>query len=399
MYSYVVVSYPRSPRDNPWYRTCMYISTVEDLQAFCARATAYPAVAVDTEFLRERTYHPRLCLVQVATPDECVAIDPIALADTSALEELLANERVLKVFHACPQDMEVLLHALGVLPAPIFDTQVAAAFLGERLQISYNGLVHAFCGVTLPKTESLTDWSRRPLSPKQIEYALDDVRYLIKAYDVIRRRLEETGRLSWVIDELRPLTQRAHYVVDRREVYRRVKRVNSLTRRQLAIARELAAWREARAEKLDIPRKWIMSDEVLLALVKRTPQSAADFRSIRGTEQLSEADVDAALVAVSRGMRCPADRLPEVHHARKSPSSDVESVSDLMYALIRLVSERSGVATAMIASRDDLVDYIECPERSRLREGWRFELVGTRLDDLLSGNMGLTVKDRRVEIL
>ena len=135
----------------------MYISTVEDLQAFCSRAATYPAVAVDTEFLRERTYHPRLCLVQVATPDECVTIDPLALSDTSALEELLANEHVLKVFHACPQDMEVLLHTLGVLPAPIFDTQVAAAFLGERLQISYNGLVHAFCGVTLPKTESLTD--------------------------------------------------------------------------------------------------------------------------------------------------------------------------------------------------------------------------------------------------
>ena len=149
----------------------MYISTEADLAAFCDRAAAFDAVAVDTEFLRERTYHPRLCLVQVATPEESVAIDPIALGDLAPLADLLANERVIKVFHACPQDMEVLLQSLGVLPAPIFDTQVAAAFLGERLQTSYNGLVHAFLGISLPKSESLTDWSRRPLTEKQLEYA------------------------------------------------------------------------------------------------------------------------------------------------------------------------------------------------------------------------------------
>ena len=172
----------------------MYISTEADLAAFCDRAAAFDAVAVDTEFLRERTYHPRLCLVQVATPEESVAIDPIALGDLAPLADLLANERVIKVFHACPQDMEVLLQSLGVLPAPIFDTQVAAAFLGERLQTSYNGLVHAFLGISLPKSESLTDWSRRPLTEKQLEYALDDVRYLIQAYHVMVERLQRLGR-------------------------------------------------------------------------------------------------------------------------------------------------------------------------------------------------------------
>ncbi len=377
----------------------MYISTEADLAAFCARAATFDAVAVDTEFLRERTYHPRLCLVQVATPDESVAIDPIAIKDLQPLADLLVNPQVMKVFHACSQDMEVLLQTLGVLPDPIFDTQVAAAFLGERLQISYNGLVHAFCGVTLPKSESLTDWSRRPLTDKQLEYALDDVRYLIQAYHAMVERLNEQGRLSWAMDEIRPLADRSHYEIDRRQVYKRVKRVNSCTRRQLGIARELAAWREGRAERYNIPRKWVMSDEVLLALVKRAPRDVANFRSIRGTEQLSESDVMAALMAVERGLSCPSDHLPPVYHARKAPTSDLESVTDLMYALIRLVSDQSGVATAMIASREDLADYIDHPERSRLREGWRFELLGTRLDDLLSGNMGLTVKDRRIEIL
>ena len=202
----------------------MIISTESELAAFCARAAAFDAVAVDTEFLRERTFHPRLCLIQVGTPDESVAIDPIALAGhLDPLAALFTDASTVKVFHACTQDMEVLLNALGVLPAPIFDTQVAAAFLGERLQIAYNGLVQTFCGVTLPKTESLTDWSRRPLTDQQIEYALDDVRYLIRAYAVIRERLERAGRLWWVLDELRPLTERAHYETDRRLAYKRVK--------------------------------------------------------------------------------------------------------------------------------------------------------------------------------
>lgn len=377
----------------------MYISTYEELSAFCERAARFNAIAVDTEFLRERTYHPRLCLVQVATPDECVVIDVIAIDNLAPLAILMRDEGTVKVFHACSQDMEVLNYTLGALPAPIFDTQIAAAFLGERMQTSYNGMVHAFCGVTLPKSESLTDWSRRPLTPEQIEYALDDVRYLIKAYDVIMERLDESGRASWVLDEIRPLTDRSHYVVDRRVAFKRVKRVNSLTRRQLAVARELAAWREARAEYSNIPRKWLMSDEVLIALSKRPPHDAASLRRVRGTEQLSDADVAGALSVIARGESCPADKYPFIARTHKPASPELESVIDLMYALIRLVGERSGVATAMIASRDDLVDYVDRPQDSPLREGWRFELVGTLIDDLLNGDIGLTVKDRVLEIL
>lgn len=377
----------------------MYISTFEDLAAFCERAARFDAVAIDTEFLRERTYHPKLCLVQAATTEECVAIDVLAISDLSPLAALMENKNVVKVFHACSQDMEVLYNALDALPCPIFDTQVAAAFLGERLQIAYNGLVQAFCGVSLPKTESLTDWSRRPLTNKQVEYALDDVRYLIVAYGEVKAQLEEKGRYQWVLDEMRPLASLEHYKGDRRRAYLRVKRIAQCTRKQLAVARELAAWREDRAAAHDIPRKWIMSDETLLALVKRNPRSVDDFRGIRGTEQLSAKDIEVALNAIKNGRRCPEANLPAAIHQHKASSAETESISDLMYALIRLVSERSGVAANMIASRDDLVDYINHPERSRLRDGWRFELVGTLLDDLLAGNIGLTVKDRQVQLL
>ncbi|MDO4436972.1 MAG: ribonuclease D [Coriobacteriaceae bacterium] len=377
----------------------MYISTNEDLVAFCKRARAFFAIAIDTEFLREKTYHAKLCLVQIATPDECAVIDPLMIDDLKPLADLMADVDTLKVFHACSQDMEVLVHALGVCPAPIFDTQIAAAFLGERAQCSYHNLVHAFCGVSLPKTESLTDWSRRPLTPRQVEYALDDVRYLIDAYHVIESKLHSLGRMAWVRDEIRAIANPAHYKSDPRAAYKRVKRVNACTRRQLAVARELAAWREHRAEARDVPRKWVMSDEVLLALCRRAPQTAEDFRCVRGTEQLSQRDVEVALGAIARGCKCPADNLPPAPRAHRTPAPELESVIDLMYALIRLVSERSGVATSLIASRDGLLDYVEHPERSPLREGWRFELVGTLIDDLLKGNIGLTVKDGALEIL
>ena len=225
----------------------MYISTHQALLDFCQRAREFDAIAVDTEFLRERTFHPRLCLVQIATPAESVAVDPLVIDDLSPLAELMADESVTKVFHACSQDMEVMLHTVGVLPRPIFDTQVAAAFLGERQQISYGALVQTFCGVSLPKTESLTDWSRRPLTDKQIEYAIDDVKYLIVAYTEMMSRLRELGRVDWVLDELRPLADESHYRADRHEAFRKVKRINSCSRHQLGIARELAAWREDRA--------------------------------------------------------------------------------------------------------------------------------------------------------
>lgn len=377
----------------------MYISTNEDLQAFCERARSFPAVAIDTEFLRERTFHAKLCLVQAATPEECVVIDPLVIDDLQPLADLMTDRDTLKVFHACSQDMEVILHALGVLPAPIFDTQVAAAFLGERAQSSYGGIVHAFCGVSLPKSASLTDWSRRPLSDEQVEYAVDDARYLIQAYDVIRDKLYSLGRMSWVRDEIRPLADPCQYRTDPRSAFKRVKRINSCTRRQLAVARELAAWRERRAEQRDVPRKWVMSDEVLLALCKRAPKTVEEFRGIRGTEQLGARDVEAALTAIANGRRCPQDNLPSIGRAHHTISTEIESVVDLMYALIRLVSERSGVATSMIISRDELASYIDHPEGSRLREGWRFELVGSLIDDLLRGDIGLTVKDRSIEIL
>lgn len=355
-------------------------------------------MAVDTEFLRERTFYPKLCLVQVAAGEDIVAIDPILIDDLSPLADLLSRKDIVKVFHACGQDLEVLYEGLGVSCAPVFDTQLAAAFLGLRQQTSYASLVEAYCGVRLPKAESLTDWSRRPLDPEQLSYAEDDVRYLPGIYERMMRELVDKDRLSWVAPEMERLCDPARIRRDPLESYLRLRRAGSLTRRQLAVAREVCAWREETAARRDLPRKWVASDEVVVEICKRTPTSLDRLRRIRGTDQISERDARSLLEAIARGVACPPDDCPKIdRHVR--PSAEAESVIDLMYAVLRLVSERSGVATQLIATRDDLLEFMQDHDSSGLSRGWRRELAGETLERLLEGEVGLTVREGRLELL
>lgn len=376
----------------------MYLSTHDQLEAFCARAAGSKVIAVDTEFLREKTYFPKLCLVQVSFGDEIAAIDPLAIDDLSPLARLFEDRSVTKVFHACSQDLEVILDGMGCVCAPVFDTQLAAAFLGLRQQVSYGALVEAYCGVRLPKAESLTDWSRRPLDPEQLDYAEDDVRYLPGIYGRMVSQLVEGDRLSWVLPEMEALCDPSRIRRAPEEAYLRLRRAGSLTRRQLALAREVCAWRERSAAERDIPRKWVASDEVVVEICKRAPGSLERLRRIRGTDQIPERDARGLIEAVARGQACPADECPKVNrHLRPSP--ETEGVIDLMYAVLRLVSERSGVATQLIATRDDLLDFLQDRESSPLSRDWRWELAGRTLARLLSGEVGLTVKEGRIELL
>lgn len=378
--------------------SAVYLSTQSELADFCERASSARVIAVDTEFLRERTYYPKLCLVQVAAGDEVAAIDPILIEDLSPLAALLEDPSITKVLHACTQDVEVLLDGMGCVCAPIFDTQLAAAFLGMRQQVSYGSLVEAYCGVHLAKAESLTDWARRPLDPEQLSYAEDDVRYLTGIYERMMAQLVEKDRLSWVVPEMEELADPSRVRRDPREAYLRLRRSGSLTRRQLAVAREVCAWREECAASHDIPRKWVASDEVVVEVCKRTPSTVERLRRVRGTDQLSDRDARDLVAAVARGVACPAAECPRVaRHAR--PSAETEGVIDLMYAVLRLVSERSGVATQLIATRDDLQEFLEDREHARLASSWRWELAGRTLDRLLSGEVGLTVKEGRIELL
>lgn len=376
----------------------MYLSTQAELASFCERAASSRVLAVDTEFLREKTFFPKLCLVQVAAGDDIAAIDPLLIEDLSPLARLFEDPSITKVFHACSQDLEVILDGMGVVCAPVFDTQLAAAFLGMRQQVSYGSLVEAYCGVHLPKAESLTDWSRRPLDAEQLRYAEDDVRYLPGIYERMISQLVEGDRLTWVAPEMSQLCDVSRVRRDPRESYLRLRRASSLTRRQLAVAREVCAWREGVAAAHDIPRKWVVSDEVVVEVCKRAPTTVERLRRIRGTDQISESDARALVEAVVKGTACPAEQCPKVtRHPR--PSAETEGVIDLMYAVLRLVSEKSGVATQLIATRDDLLEFLQNRRGSRLSRDWRWELAGKTLDQLLSGEVGLTVKNGSIELL
>ena len=376
----------------------MYISTSDELVAFCDRVSSARVLAVDTEFLREKTYHPKLCLVQVASDSECAAIDPILIDDLSPLVSLLTDERVTKVFHASSQDLEVLFDGLGCVTSPVFDTQLAAAFLGLRQQMSYGALVEAYTGVHLAKTEALTDWSRRPLDPEQLTYAEDDVRYLPGIYDRMISKLVACDRLSWVMPEMAALTDRSRLVREPSEAFLKLKRASTLTRRQLAIAREVCAWRERCASRRDLPRKWVATDEVIIEICKRAPRDEARLRRVRGAEQLSQHDCDEVLAAVERGCSVLPEDCPRLERHNR-PSGEVEGVIDLMYALMRVVADKEGVASQLLATREDLHDFMVDPASSRLSVGWRHEIVGVLLSRLLSGEIGLTVKEGHIELL
>ncbi len=377
----------------------VFISTSEELRRFCERAASSSVLAVDTEFLREKTFRPKLCLIQLSTSaDNIAAVDPLAIDDLSPIAELFTNPAITKVLHACGQDLEVIDGAMGCVPAPLFDTQLAAAFLGHRMQLGYGSLVEAYTGVHLAKAESLTDWSRRPLDPEQLTYAEDDVRYLPGIYEQMVEELVAKDRLQMVLPEMQALLDPSHYRHEPMDAYKHLKRASTLTRKQLAVAREACAWREKLAFKRDIPRKWVLSDEVLLEVCRRAPADVQRLRRIRGTEQMSERDADNLVHAVYRGSKCPASDLPSLPR-RSRPSAEQESVLDLMYAMLRIISDKSGVACQLIATRDDLLDFLSGQNNPALREGWRYQLAGEKLERLLSGDCGLTVKDGHVEIL
>ncbi|MBF0911472.1 MAG: ribonuclease D [Atopobiaceae bacterium] len=376
----------------------LYLTTSEELIDFCARARASHMLAVDTEFLREKTYFPKLCLIQVSTGQEIVVVDPILIDDLTPLKSLFENPNIVKIFHACSQDLEVLLEKMDCECAPVFDTQVAAAFLGLRQQVSYASLVESYTSVKLAKAESLTDWSKRPLDKEQLIYAEDDVRYLPDIYQQMIDQLIKADRLSWVKPEMDAHTNLDQYRRDPYQAYIRLKRSGSLTRRQLAIAQEICAWREETAAKRDVPRKWILSDEIIIELCRRAPTSSERLKKIRGTEQISPGGIIHLLDAIKRGQKVPADQCPKIEH-HSHPSVGSEGVVELMYSLVRIVSEKEGIASPLIANKDDLIDLLLNKDGAKLKKGWRYNLVGKQLMGLLDGEVGLTVKNGRVELL
>lgn len=370
----------------------MYIADQEALEAFVDRARSSSILAIDTEFLREKTYYAKLCLLQMATDDEVVIVDPFEVDDLSVLATLLEDEGIVKLFHAGSQDLEILHREIGVLPSPVFDTQIAATLLGHVQQIGYGALVNSVCGVALKKSDSFTDWSLRPLQDSQLDYAADDVVYLPRIYRAMVKRLEEKGRLTWLKNDFEELSNPGRYEEDPRTRYRRLKRVNQLSRRQMSAAREVAAWREMEAQKRDVPRKWILTDEQIVEACRREPRSIDDLFMVRGLrERVTTRDARTIVGLMAKGMSLPESELPEIDRAAKN-EPNVDAEIDLMNALVRLRAHENDIATQTLASHSDLAMVARgYTEGIDVLKGWRRALVGEELLDLIAGRIALSL--------
>ena len=369
----------------------MYITDQNQLEDFVNHARTSDLLAVDTEFIREKTYWPRLCLIQLGTEQRSVAIDPFRVHDLRPLISLFENENIVKLFHAARQDIELIYHELGMVPKPVFDTQIAASLLGDTLQIGYGSLVLSECGIKLRKADSFTDWSQRPLTESQIHYALDDVMYLPKLYRSLTSKLESLGRLSWLAPDFAELSDESRYVEHPDERYKRIKRVNQLSRRQLNVARALASWRELTAMKRNIPRKWVLSDEQVVEICKREPRALDQLFMVRGVSSaLSMPDARKVLALCIKALNAPENEWPELprHIDKNEPSVDAQV--DLMNSLVKLRAHEHGIASAVLASHADLVKIARAHyDDVDVLKGWRRSIVGDDLLALMHGDIAM----------
>jgi ribonuclease D len=376
------------------------ITTTDDLAAFCKPLAATEFIAVDTEFMRERTYWPKLCLAQVAGPDDAAAIDALAEGiDLGPLDELMANAKVLKVFHAARQDLEIFYLRMHEVPQPLFDTQIAAMVCGHGEAASYESLATKLAKAKIDKSSRFTDWSRRPLSERQISYALSDVTHLRVVYEKLRRQLEKSGRLSWITEEVAVLNDPATYRADPEQAWRRLK-PRGASPRLLGTLKEAAAWRERTAQRIDIPRQRLLRDEQLLEIASHAPKTTEDLAMTRGLGRgFAEGWQGRELMeAIERARKVPDAELP----TRDKPPEQLRAPSavvDLVRTLLRLKAEQAGVAGRLVASADEL-DRLAAGKRdiAALR-GWRREVFGADAVDLIEGRLALSLAGDQAKLI
>ncbi len=377
------------------------ISKSDELARFCEEQSNADYIAVDTEFLRDRTYWPQLCLVQIAGRDDAAAIDTLAPdIDLTPLYQLMSNREVLKVFHAGRQDVEIFFHRTGSIPEPLFDTQVAAMVCGFGDQVGYEALISKLVGARIDKSSRFTDWSNRPLSQKQLNYALGDVTHLRPAYEKLADNLEESGRTRWLDQEMDVLMSPDTYRLDPESAWRRIKSRNK-NRRFHAILCELAAWREREAQTRDIPRNRVLRDDALLEITAQAPNTIDDLKRMRALPKSSVNGEKAAdiLAAVSRGKEVPESDLPHLEKPAQRPPK-IGPVSDLLKVLLKHVTETYDVAPKLIASADDL-DRIAADDKADVPalKGWRRELFGEHALALKAGRVALTAKGSQTKVI
>ena len=374
------------------------ITTTSELAAVCRRMASEPFITVDTEFLRETTYYPLLCVAQMASADEAVVIDALASGiDLAPFFELMADEKVMKVFHAARQDIEIVWHRAKLIPHPIFDTQVAAMVLGYGDSISYDQLVQRITGDTLDKSNRFTDWTRRPLSDAQLSYAVSDVTHLRQVYAALVDDLGRRGRVDWVQEEMHVLTSADTYRMDPENAWRRLKtRVRKP--KELGVLIEVAAWREREAQARDVPRSRVLKDEVIGDIAVQAPNTLEKLKHLRSLPKGFERSraADGIVAAVTRGLEREPKTLPPLGRL-PPPSANGTAVVELLKVLLRMISERHHVAAKVIATVDDL-ERIAADDDAAVPAlaGWRRELFGEPALALKHGKLSLAIERGRV---
>lgn len=382
------------------------LTTTDELAEFCAAASRHPYVTIDTEFLRERTYYSKLCLIQMALPGEGSAEGDAVLVDVLSgkmvldpLFDLFRNKDVVKVFHAARQDLEIFFFEGQVFPEPFFDTQVAAMVCGFGEQVGYETLVRKIARASVDKSSRFTDWSRRPLTEKQQVYALADVTHLRDIYEFLAQKIRKTGRVRWVEEELKILTDPATYIVTPEAAWQRIKTRTS-SGRFLAVVRELARFREDYAQTRNVPRSRVLKDDALLEVASTKPKTIEDL----GKSRLLLRDArrgeiaQGILDAVATGITCPEDHLPKVAAPRPKANGN-EGLADLLRVLLKAKAEEAGVAQKLIATSADLEEIAAGNTDGHALRGWRWDVFGEDALKLCAGKVALSADGRSVRLV
>jgi len=378
------------------------ISDTDTLRAFCEKVSASSDfVTVDTEFIRESTYWSELCLIQIGGKDDVAAIDALADGlDLTPVLDLMRDKSITKVFHAARQDFEIFYQLMGELPQPVFDTQISAMVCGYGDSVGYEALVGSLARKRIDKSMRYTDWRRRPLSDKQLSYALSDVTHLWVIYEKLRDMLAENGRVDWVAEEMDTLTNPATYEPDPNESWRRLK-VRTPKPRFLLILREIAAWRELEAQRRNVPRNRVLRDDALLEIAAQTPKDEKALRSLRGMRggQPKGDAVKSLLEAIKRGRELPEESCPPLP-ARPNKLAHMEAARELVRVLLKHCAQEHGVAQKLIANADEIETLISEP-RSDIRPlcGWRRDLFGDHAVALLQGRLALAANGSDIRLV
>ena len=359
-----------------------------------------PFLAVDTEFMRERTYYPQLCLVQISDGTTAVAIDPLAKGlDLAPLWQLMRNEAIVKVFHAGQQDMEIFLHQMGQLPAPIYDTQLAAMVCGLGDQVGYDKVVKALLGNDIDKTSRFTDWSKRPLSSRQITYALDDVIYLAQLYPLMKKRIADDGRTDWLDEEYAKSNDPTTYVIAPQDAWRRLK-IRNMRAPALRRLMHLAEWRETKAQQRDLPRNRVLRDETLIDLAASNPKTLKDFSNIRNFPGGRDGKLAQPIFQILQNVAAMPDSdlpAPLSHaHVKKPPAA----IMELLRVLLKHIADEQNIAPRLIASADDL-ELLARDDNAPIKAlaGWRCKIFGDTALRLKHGEIALAVKHGRIRLI